>query len=51
MLKEKVPLFNEHALALIEDLKTLDDKPSSDYLNFIKRHYFNVLSGKFYYLA
>lgn len=46
MLKQKVPLFNDHALALIEDLKTQASEPSSNYLSTIKRHYFNALSGK-----
>lgn len=47
MLKDKVPLFNEHALALVKDLETLVGKPAVDILDLIKCHYFNALSGKY----
>lgn len=43
MLKEKVPEFNKHALALVKDFESLVDKSSSDILPFVKRHLLNSL--------
>lgn len=45
MLKERVPLFNEHASALVKDLGTLADTGSTDPLDVIKSHYLNALKG------
>ena len=45
MLKERVPLFNEHASALVKDLETLLEASSVDPLDLIKCHHFNALNG------
>lgn len=47
MLKDRVPLFNEHALAFVKDVEKLVGKPSVHLLDVIKCHYFNSLFGKY----
>lgn len=49
MLKDRIPLFNEHALAFVKDIEKLVGKPSVDLMDVIKCHYFNSLFGKYFF--
>lgn len=46
VMKDRVPLFNEHAMALVCDMEKLAGKPSVDLTEVLKSNYFNALNGK-----